>query len=263
MRPESDVRRVFKLWDDGLPKAAIARETGVSRAQVRYWLARGLDHTLGSPMRKAGIGGSGPCRGSCALEAAVDAHAYAYLLGQYLGDGCISAAPRHVYRLRITMCDAYPRMREECELAIRAAMPGRAVGRIQREGCTEVYADSKHWPCLFPQHGPGRKHERRIVLEQWQQRIALDLQPMVFLRGLIHSDGCRCTNRVNRRVLGGVRQYAYPRYFFVNESRDIRGLFTEACRRLDIDYRYSKRNTISVARRESVSRLDSFIGPER
>ena len=27
---------------------------------------------------------------------------------------------------------------------------------------------SKHWPCLFPQHGPGRKHTRKIELEQWQ-----------------------------------------------------------------------------------------------
>ena len=27
----------------------------------------------------------------------------------------------------------------------------------------------KHWPCLFPQHGPGRKHERPIVLEDWQR----------------------------------------------------------------------------------------------
>ena len=27
----------------------------------------------------------------------------------------------------------------------------------------------KHWPCLFPQHGPGRKHERKIRLEAWQR----------------------------------------------------------------------------------------------
>ena len=29
----------------------------------------------------------------------------------------------------------------------------------------------QHWPCLFPQHGPGRKHERPIVLEHWQRVI--------------------------------------------------------------------------------------------
>jgi hypothetical protein len=27
------------------------------------------------------------------------------------------------------------------------------------------------WPCLFPQHGPGRKHHRRIALAPWQQSI--------------------------------------------------------------------------------------------
>ena len=33
----------------------------------------------------------------------------------------------------------------------------------------EVYSFSKHWPCLFPQHEPGRKHERKIELMPWQQ----------------------------------------------------------------------------------------------
>jgi hypothetical protein len=26
------------------------------------------------------------------------------------------------------------------------------------------------WPEVFPQHGRGRKHERPIVLEPWQER---------------------------------------------------------------------------------------------
>ena len=42
---------------------------------------------------------------------------------------------------------------------------------------------SRHWPCLFPQHVPGKKHPRKIELaERW---------------------------------------YEYPRYLFVNESADI------------------------------------------
>jgi hypothetical protein len=27
------------------------------------------------------------------------------------------------------------------------------------------------WPCLIPQHGPGRKHERKIELVDWQRDI--------------------------------------------------------------------------------------------
>ena len=34
----------------------------------------------------------------------------------------------------------------------------------------------------------------------------------MFIRGLIHSDGCRVTNK----VWGG--KYEYPRYFFTNHS---------------------------------------------
>jgi hypothetical protein len=32
------------------------------------------------------------------------------------------------------------------------------ISRTPKIGCTEVASYSKHWPCLFPQHGPGRKH---------------------------------------------------------------------------------------------------------
>ena len=59
----------------------------------------------------------------------------------------------------------------------------------------------KHWPCLFPQHGPGRKHERPIVLEDWQRTI-VEAHPGPFLRGLFHSDGCRAKNWTRKIVAG-------------------------------------------------------------
>src|SRR5260370_39584360 len=100
---------------------------------------------------------------------------------------------RGVFKLRITMCDAYPGMMAECMEAIRAVMPRNVVAAYPRhgQGCTEVNSHSKHWICLFPQHGPGRKHLRPIVLEPWQQHIALDLHPRQLLRARIHSDVCR------------------------------------------------------------------------
>jgi hypothetical protein len=146
---------------------------------------------------------------------------------------------------------------------MRSVMPANAVGRVPSIGCTELYSNSKHWPCLFPQHGPGRKHLRSIRLEPWQRRIVFDLSPERFLRGLIHSDGCRVTNKITRRLESGTKQYAYPRYFFCNESADIRWLFIEACIYLEIEFRYTKANTISVAQGESVAKLDSFVGPKR
>lgn len=143
-------------------------------------------------------------------------HQYSYLLGQYLGDGCISPAPRGVWKLRIFCADAYPSIMSAVETAMRAVLPRNSVGRVQKIGCTEIWSYSKQWACLFPQHGPGRKHERKIELEYWQREI-VDMHREEFVRGLIHSDGSRYVNTV--RVKG--KAYAYPRYEFVNLSTDI------------------------------------------
>src|ERR1700694_5112183 len=131
------------------------------------------------------------------------------------------------------MCDAYPGMMAECADAIRAVMPNNVVAAFQRrgQGCTEVMSHSKHWICLIPQHGAGRKHLRPIVLEPWQKRVVLDEHPRQLLRGLIHSDGCRVMNWVVGHHKDGPKRYTYPRYFFSNESEDIRAIFIEALTR--------------------------------
>jgi hypothetical protein len=116
---------------------------------------------------------------------------------------------------------------------------------------------SKHWRCLFPQHGLGKKHLRRIELVDWQRQIVSD-HPGALLRGLIHSDGCRfiaCERRGHR-----VR-YA-PRYVFSNLSDDIKNIFCEACDRLDIHWTRSNAKSISIYRLSSVARLDEFVGPK-
>lgn len=74
-------------------------------------------------------------------------------------------------------------------------------------------------------------------------------------------DGCRFINRVRRPLADGDHWYEYPRYMFTNESMDILGLCGEALDQLGISWRFSRRNTISVARREAVARLDKFVGP--
>jgi LAGLIDADG-like domain len=121
------------------------------------------------------------------------------------------------------------------------------------KNCVEVGLYSKHWPCLFPQHGPGRKHLRRIALEPWQQAI-VDREPEEFICGLIHSDGCRVV--ANDR---GVRSI---RYHFSNRSEDIIGLFTAALDRLGIHWTRSTKYIVSVYRKADTARLDEFVGPK-
>lgn len=105
------------------------------------------------------------------------------------------------------------------------------------------------------------KHTRKIELAPWQRGV-VDLYTEEFVRGLVHSDGCRSMNRVRRSVSGGDRWYEYPRYLFTNESADIKGLFTDALDRLGIAWKRMNRKTISVARRDAVARLDEFVGPK-
>jgi hypothetical protein len=117
---------------------------------------------------------------------------------------------------------------------------------------------SNHVVCLFPQHGPAPKHRRTIELAAWQTEL-VDEQPEQFLRGLIHSDGCRFTNRVR----AGGKSYAYPRYNFTNASSDIRGLFVTTCDQLGIEWRQMNSRNISIARRDSVVQMDRFVGPKQ
>lgn len=249
----------LRLLNQGLTVSEVSRRTGVSRWAIDEWRRRAdQGRPLYSPR-------SGPCP-RCASPATAPrpADRYAYLLGLYLGDGCLSPVSdpaKRVWALRVFCADAYPGLRDECVEAVRAVRPGNRVRLLGLTGCTEVNSHSRHWPCLFPQHGPGKKHTRRIALEGWQQEI-VDEHTEEFIRGLIHSDGSRSVNRVRRTAGGGDRWYEYPRYFFTNESADIRGLFTDALDRLGIAWKQSNRNNISIAKKGAVARLDEFVGPK-
>jgi hypothetical protein len=78
----------------------------------------------------------------------LDGSTYAYLLGIYLGDGCISAHRRGVWRLRVTLDTAYPAIVAECASAMRLVAPGRRVNVLAKRGrCVEVSSYWKHWSC--------------------------------------------------------------------------------------------------------------------
>lgn len=259
MRSDDEVREAFRLADSGLSRAAIARRIGISRATVRDWLDHGEAAVLNRLMRKkvARARSALRCAGSCLADRSLDGPPYAYLLGQYLGDGRITSVGAS-HRLRITCCDAYPDIMAECADSIRVNAPGTQVRTIARVGCTEVYSAWGHWPCLLPQHGPGRNHERTIALEPWQRSIVLDQHPDRFVRGLIHSDGWRGINRVTVRG----KRYAYVRYMFSNRSLDIHALFLAACERLGVEARRNSAVSSSVAKRASVAKLEAIVGPK-
>jgi hypothetical protein len=247
MRPQGDVDMVLSFLAQGVSASAVARRTGIPRSTVRDWRdgrAPTRNRTSPCPLRD--------------IESVADS-AYAYLLGMYLGDGCISDHGRGVFRLRITLDAAYPRIVAECATALEGVAPGKRayVHRRRDQRSAEVSSYWKHWPCLFPQHGAGPKHARRIVLAEWQrQTVARQIER--FIRGLVHSDGTRivATERKGRYVRRA------SRYAFSNRSEDILRLFQEACDAAGVHCTRASRTQIAVYSKAAVARLDEFVGPK-
>jgi hypothetical protein len=94
MHDEHTVRAALAYATKGIHATEVARILGIPRETVRDWLAGATPaRTHGSP---------------CSHDFRALSGTYAYLLGLYLGDGCLSAHPRGVYRLRIALDLRYP-----------------------------------------------------------------------------------------------------------------------------------------------------------
>jgi hypothetical protein len=213
-------RKALKLIDNGASLRSVSVSTGVNRSTLREW--------RDNPDKAHAARNCCPRSGDDAAPPEPLAE-YAYLPGLYLGDGCISVGgnpAKRVWRLRVMCADAWPGLVSECVRAMQAVRPASKVMLQQKQGCQEVSSYSRHWPCLFPQHGPGKKHLRQIELQPWQRAIVAEF-PGEFARGLFHSDGCRAVNRVRRVLADGEHWYEYPRYLFSNKS----GMATSAAGR--------------------------------
>lgn len=245
MRRAEQFDAARRLIAAGVNDCEIARRLDIPRSTVQDWRRR--------PQVRPRPQASAPICGLNHDFAALRAVPYCYVLGLYLGDGCISQC-RGVWHLRVTLDKKYPEIVDRCRDAIDAIMPGqRASIQPQPKGCVVVSLYSKHWPCLLPQHGPGSKHLRRIRLEPWQQ-VLVSQAPEQFIRGLIDSDGCR--------VVANDRGVLSVRYHFSNRSDDIRALFCAALDQLDIRWTRPSQYCIAVYRKAAVARLDEFVGPK-
>ncbi len=251
MRDARVFHEALRLIDSGQNARQVAMTLGVPWSTVSYWKA---GHRQ---LSRATLGGGSlyderRCQpNECPWLPPLDAAAYVYLLGLYLGDGTIQRVNRTA-QLRIFLDDHYPAIQDECAAAI-VRSTGASVSRFQGNGCTIILSYSLHWRCLFPQHGPGRKHTRKIELANWQQ-LLVDECPGRLLRGLIHSDGCRDRNIVKGRE--------YPRYSFTNRSDDIHAIFRAAAAHMGLHYTVRPFVT-SIARRRDVAVMDELVGAKR
>ncbi|MBI3635953.1 MAG: hypothetical protein HY216_07005 [Candidatus Rokubacteria bacterium] len=168
----------------------------------------------------------------------------------YLGDGYISRM-RRTFVLRVFLHRDQQTIIRQVSESIQALLPRNRVGLVRHGAAVLVVTCySNAWPVLFPQHGPGLKHSRSIVLEPWQRSI-VEEYPAEFVRGCLESDGSR-----HRRIVGGRN---YPAYSFGNRSEDILTLFVWACGLLGVRARRANRVNISIARRPDVATLDRVV----
>lgn len=174
---EDKYRAVMSLVGNGISDGAIAAKTGVAAGTVRRWRLAKKPPDL---VRRRQV--------AEAWSVPVDP-IYCYLLGAYLGDGTVTLYRRSAWCLRIFNDRRYRSISQEILAAMRTTFPGGHV-RLQPSSTSEADVLSVRHPAVpraFPQHGPGRKHDRAIVLADWQlERTRAD--PGALIRGLIHSD---------------------------------------------------------------------------
>jgi hypothetical protein len=120
-----------------------------------------------------------------------------------------------------------------------------------RTGCKEISVYKSNLVEIFPQHGPGKKHLRKLELADWQKEI-IAKYPKEFIKGLMHSDGCRYL--VNDAV----------KYELKNYSNDILDFFEWACSLINVDTRrHSKNKTATILRKKKdVDIFETFLGPK-
>ncbi len=200
--------------------------------------------------------------------------AYAYLLGMYLGDGYISQVSR-TYALRIALDYSYPKIIQRVRDAMLICFPKNKITSFtsyfnEKPSCTELKIYNNDIPKKFPQHGKGKKHERSIVLEQWQQ-IIVEKYAKQFLRGLFESDGSRYISRIKKK--NPEEYYEYVNYSFTNVSIDITNLVINHLKKLNINYKlqhkyknkeekHQKQYVITISKKANVAFMDTFIGPK-
>ena len=254
MRPLRERKIALELIGQGLTDLETSRRLGIPRSTVKTWR---LNSESGGVTRQKQLDAK-----MCPMcgDDPIDEEAYSYLLGLYLGDGCLTGHSRNSWKLRIFQDASYTDLIQLCRETIDLVRGEGNSRTLARPGCVEIYSSWAHWICLFPQHGPGTKHKRVIELQDWQQKIA-DSEPEAFVRGLIHSDGCRYLNSIVHKTRSGRKTYRYPTYSFANRSADVFRIMSRALETIGVGY-YVTERAIYIARRADVARLDQFIGPK-
>jgi hypothetical protein len=211
-------KEAFELLEEGYNNSQIARTINVPRRTVVDWFKFDKSYVpvYGRDFIRNHIDVS-----SFLKEDELRVKCYSYILGMYLGDGYISNT-KGKFRIRITLDSKYPELNEYVRKSLNVIFPENKASIYKRrnQNCVDVSLWSRNLPAFFPQHGKGKKHNRKIELSTWQFDM---LDWTQFWKGLFHSDGCFYTQHDKRD------DYEYEHFVFSNMSEDISRLFQTCC----------------------------------
>lgn len=261
---------VMKLHSNGMRIVDIVSLTGLTRSCVNNWINRGSKiHGNTAQLKYSRLDPENPIDSLRIKTSSDDVDkmysAYSFVLGMYLGDGCISKVGR-TKSLQIALDMKYNKLNEYVvdQLTVlfgkKPYVLDRSVDRGQKNksNSLDVKVYSIDMGILFPHEGSGAKHLRKIELTEWQKRI---INPIQLVKGLMMSDGsyfhCNTYNRDN--------------YSFCNASKDICRILIEMLDILGIKYNSHTKKKIGVKgtvlkthvnvnRREEVKKLHDLIG---
>jgi hypothetical protein len=254
MHPPQIKARALELIAQGINDCEISRRMGIPRGTIRDW--RRPTYVRRNPEIPSE---TCPRCWRAAKPMRFTPDDYSELVAVYLGDGSISTHPR-TQRLRVALDEKYPRIIADVRALLERCFPHNQIDEVQSKGCVHVSLYSIHLSCVLPQHGLGRKHERRLVLEPWQREI-VEAAPWPFIRGCIRTDGCAFINRTD---IHRDQPYEYLSYEFCNMSKDIVDLFVETCERVGVFTRVNcdrrGRWDVRINRRVSVALMLDHVG---
>lgn len=219
----------------------IARELDVDHSTVIYWVNNNFTSGKRNTVK---------LRLEIINECKQYAAQYVYILGCYLGDGCINKLQR-TQKLRIFSGSAHPTIIDDQIHALKILFKDNKVSSIKRPNYNmyTITVHNKYLDEYFPQHGPGKKHNRNILLTDWQTEL-VEEHTDCFIKGLIDTDGC-LFNTSNRIKEDGSKT-DLPSYQFTNKSMDIINLYTSSLDRLGIHYTkvHKKSGAVNVFTRD-------------
>lgn len=231
MKTNEEYQKVCELFSLGYNKSQISKMLNLDRGTVRKWLNDKPNH-LKTP--------------SLFERVKLNSKTYSYILGLYLGDGYINKTDR-AYRLRISLDKKYNILNQYANDKLKELFITNSVFIVDNDTWIDLSVYNKNLPMIFPQIGIGKKHNRPIILSDWQIEL---IDWCELMKGLFHSDG-------TYYISNGLDYYQ-----FKNSSKHILEIFKMCCDKNEIKYTFGN-DVIRIYTRRSVNKMKKLIGTKQ